>query len=444
MRRATRQVIRSDTDESEGAHETDLGIDLSRRSKINQPSPLTNANHGPRKSTGTLTSHQERQSRLGEACLSMKLGATNLGTIVKFIQETKIHFDELKGNKHFQTLLSMCRSVLDLVPDENIIQKGAEIMFVKQSRRTVLLVQQIESIVAHGQTSIKSKVYAYIKPKDASQPLMGAISGWSSVAQHDLKLLNNKEWTQNVLDFCRIYGLHLNRSGSDFSHPDKIPGVYQACHVEKKLILYYACEKVKELFGINHSRLLYTLESLRSADYLPEVEILISVAPCRDCLKFKAEVEQITGLKFTITPCRNLTEIQPTGGNKSRTQEGIVGPLETRTSRIEVVIHAKSSTELRKGLLTSRKESVREQRWSEVITKERFKHRFPDDGGDEDAGYADDEYLPPSKRSKKDRRRFRRGMFTPCFTSRKSTSFRRFPESPNVGAASRKHIRFTD
>ncbi|RFU24924.1 hypothetical protein B7463_g11415, partial [Scytalidium lignicola] len=378
------------------------------------------------------------QSKLEEINVSLKLSTNTLTRIVNFVKDHKIEVVELQKNQYFQQLVEMCNLVIQSIPaqvQDDLVRHLGEIMFMRRGRNKLLLVQEVDSLMSNRQSAFNSKVFAFIKTKSSPYPIMGAVSGWSTVAQPQVTLLDNDDWTHNVLDFHRIYDYRIRNSSRDPFHPQKIPGVYFSCHVEPRLMLWYACERAKQLFSYSQSQALKSLEELRDFPHVDEVEILISDNPCPTCLKFKEKIEELTGLTFTIKVCQNVAEIHRVLKASDRHRHfpvNAVDPFESHKSEFQVVISSKSISELQRGVVTVR-ESINEQRWSGTTihrkrnARRNRKHSFIDSDDEE-------EYIPREERRK---RRRSTGLLTPDSTPQKKNAFRNL-NTPSVSA-----IRFT-
>ena len=152
------------------------------------------------------------------------------------------------------------------------------------------------------------KVLGFVRLKGNPYPEMCALPGWTPCALEHPKLLDSEFWTDQVQIFAEFVGHKFTNGSFDKHH--KVPvGTTFASHVEPKLILFMACREFEKLIGEElHLGQLWKLNRLKST---MEAEVIISEAPCRDCLRFKIMVEELTGLKFSIKLAPNLGQLKP-------------------------------------------------------------------------------------------------------------------------------------
>lgn len=146
--------------------------------------------------------------------------------------------------------------------------------------------------VFKGVPAEKKKTFGFIREKGQDIPLISASSGWLPTMNSTRELLDNALWTQAVREFSDMMGHKLSKRGYDGQHE----GQYLACHVEKKLMLFFVCHYVCDsTTGIIDER---RVESIRHRQTPLEAVITMDKCPCSDCLEFKRKVEDLTGIRF--------------------------------------------------------------------------------------------------------------------------------------------------
>ncbi|KAH8812033.1 hypothetical protein F5884DRAFT_299810 [Xylogone sp. PMI_703] len=418
--RATRRIIEDEEEEIE-THTTQR---ITHRSQESQQSK-----------NKTSIQIVINQNVLKDVAPSIELSFQSLTEILNFLNDHKLQVRELQNNSEFLKLFELCKNVIQYLPNNSsndLINQMGELMFFRKGRTKLMLVREITSMESDRYASFNSKVFAFLKEKGSAVPMMGAVSGWTSVAKPQVTLLDNSLWTNLVLDFHQIYNHYVRRSARDATAGRT--GMFFACHVEPRLMLYYACQKIQRLLSCSLPQALRSLETLKGQHH-EEVEIFISDNPCGTCRKFKEKIEDLTGLRFVIKSCKNLAEIGRVLRYNDRHRQfptKAVDPFQVK-SKFEVVIRSKSVKELERGLVTVREETVEEERWSAsvVVGEQRRGKRRKYSMLDSDD---EEEYEPSKKRQSKNRKR---GLLSPRKTPQKKIASRP-SQSPFVGSTGRR------
>lgn len=175
------------------------------------------------------------------------------------------------------------------------------------------------------------KTFGTIREKDAPTLLMSSMSGWTSPGQNS-ELLDSESWTTAVHQICDLIGHVLPQHGYDSA----ISGNYQACHVEKRLILYFICHYLADgKTGLLDAKKFKDLQQRRSP---LEAVLTLDKKPCKDCIEFRDKMEQLTGIVFRIEYCMEVGETETyresTRIVRSRLKEYSCTRKEKNTSRI--------------------------------------------------------------------------------------------------------------
>ncbi|PBP27435.1 hypothetical protein BUE80_DR001753 [Diplocarpon rosae] len=161
----------------------------------------------------------------------------------------------------------------------------------------------------------RSKVTGFIQHKGSNFPLKYALPGWAVCHEYHPKVLDSGFWTEEVQRWGEFH--NHNFQGNPYEqHNHKPKGYTNASHVEIRLMLWYACERLKELQGVEKPTraLLGELWRLRNYDRTA-AEIFLTRTPCQPCLNIIKLIEEYTGITFHIRHMPNLGELQPTKKN---------------------------------------------------------------------------------------------------------------------------------
>ncbi|KAK2629270.1 hypothetical protein QTJ16_000090 [Diplocarpon rosae] len=170
--------------------------------------------------------------------------------------------------------------------------------------------------VIQGNVRLKrSKVTGFIQHKGSNFPLKYALPGWVACHEYHPKVLDSGFWTEEVQRWGEFH--NHNFQGNPYEQYNQKPrGHANASHVEIRLMLWYACERLKELQGVEKPirALLGELWRLRNYDRTA-AEIFLTRSPCQPCLEIIKLIEEYTGITFHICHMPNLGELQPVKRN---------------------------------------------------------------------------------------------------------------------------------
>jgi len=143
---------------------------------------------------------------------------------------------------------------------------------------------------------VDSKTVGYLF-RGQAYPLVGAVSGYSDQGytappseRHKNFALSNTIWTSHVLTFCRSFEKWLEESTSKLlpvnRHADQgVDGQFNACHVEKQLIVYYLYEhKILPWNSYQDDEDMKQVTPHRSLN--PQCRIKVNRQPCENCKYF--------------------------------------------------------------------------------------------------------------------------------------------------------------
>jgi hypothetical protein len=171
------------------------------------------------------------------------------------------------------------------------------------------------------------KTAGCIRSTDSKEILMTSFSGWKpgtpvptrgSILSEGEGYFENRDidsshqvldpstWTQAVLNFCARIGHKLPLHWQDHKNH---PGRYHACHIEKRLVLFFLCHYLTDggKSGFPDEK---KLKAIREGKKKLEAVLFIDRAPCRDCLEFIEKVKVMTGLVVRIKVVRILAEAE--------------------------------------------------------------------------------------------------------------------------------------
>jgi hypothetical protein len=191
------------------------------------------------------------------------------------------------------------------------IARYDDLYVYKTSSKHVYVLKPMEVFRGNGRFN-EVKVLGLIRRKGGI-PLMYALPGWSDCTDDHPRMLDSVQWAKLVKHFTDFHGLEFDKKVWDVIHK-KEPGETYRCHVELRLMLWFACrvlikaqphleslakDKPKVLLG--H---LYKLKKIRKK---AEAEIILSKEPCKSCRKFRKWFQDYTGLTFEWKVCPSLT-----------------------------------------------------------------------------------------------------------------------------------------
>ena len=142
-----------------------------------------------------------------------------------------------------------------------------------------------------------SKTMGCIIERGADVPLISSISGWGSSAIYLGKVLDSSAWTEAVREFCKIIRHQLPKHYRDFD----IDGKYQACHVEKRLRLFFICHFLSDgAMGYLDAK---KLQDICKRNTPLKAILILDRAPCPDCEEFQKLLQTLNGILFNIEVC---------------------------------------------------------------------------------------------------------------------------------------------
>ncbi|KAH7342823.1 hypothetical protein BKA65DRAFT_595873 [Rhexocercosporidium sp. MPI-PUGE-AT-0058] len=158
----------------------------------------------------------------------------------------------------------------------------------------------------------RGKVAGFIQNLGSNFPLKYALPGWTPCVEDHPRLLDCALWTKEVQRWAEFHNHHFPTHPFDQYH-GKAQGHACASHVEPRLMLWFACDRLRELRGIDKPIrvLLGELFRLRDYDVKMEAEVFLTRDPCRKCLEIKKLIEDYTRILFHIRVIPNLGELQP-------------------------------------------------------------------------------------------------------------------------------------
>ncbi|KAK3997342.1 hypothetical protein QBC44DRAFT_93195 [Cladorrhinum sp. PSN332] len=138
-----------------------------------------------------------------------------------------------------------------------------------------------------------------------------AISGWVPNQGRGPKVLDNEKYTQMVRDVARLWGFKLQKSMRDNGGFEPLPehrGRFAACHIEKKLTVWWVEKVMDQVLGTKSLRRLSDLRNASLPRDLSEAKLFLDHRPCHDCWKFLFKIYKITGIRIRVETIKFVVE----------------------------------------------------------------------------------------------------------------------------------------
>lgn len=119
--------------------------------------------------------------------------------------------------------------------------------------------------------------------------LMVSSSGMKTNAPPQANLLDDTTWTRAVHNVCQMIDYNLPKNAYDHG----LEGQFKACHVEKKLILWFVFHT---LFNDGALGWEDKLEELRQRTEPLRVLLRMDKRACQNCMDFRLEIQALTGM----------------------------------------------------------------------------------------------------------------------------------------------------
>lgn len=235
----------------------------------------------------------------------------------------------------------------------------------------VYLVQPVH-VFAGNRYYKRNKTFGLVRVDKNSEPLMCTISGAKNCADLHPKLLDAELWTEEVIHWAKEHG-HTFRNGMYDELHGKTPGHYHAAHVEPRLMLWFACYMVNQRLGLNkpeREQIAHIWRLNKFKDITAEIMISHSnKKACGSCMAFQKDIEEYTGIKYSIISCPNLGELQmvrskyrknevplyAVDSEQEGDEEEVESAVPTPTlKQIEVVVRSKTTTTTSSSVVSRR------------------------------------------------------------------------------------------
>ncbi|KAK0637359.1 hypothetical protein B0T17DRAFT_504705 [Bombardia bombarda] len=163
-----------------------------------------------------------------------------------------------------------------------------------------LLIMQPVAIVAPG-GNFQDATAGWIASLSAPGIRMTAVSGWCENDNVDPKVLNNVEYTKLVLHVAKLMNFEIPKSYRDNGSVQALPehkGRFHACHVEKKLAVWWVREVLREVLFTENMARMKELKDAEIPKALAGAKIFLDhrSGPCKNCLDFLAKIRRVTGI----------------------------------------------------------------------------------------------------------------------------------------------------
>ncbi|KAK4222064.1 hypothetical protein QBC38DRAFT_102212 [Podospora fimiseda] len=138
-----------------------------------------------------------------------------------------------------------------------------------------------------------------------------AISGWTSNPGRGPKVLDNEKYTEMVREISRLWGFKLRKSMRDNGSFVPLPehrGRFAACHIEKKLTVWWVEKAMNQVLGTTDLRRLGDLHDAKLPRDLSEAKLFMNHRPCHDCWKFLFKIFKITGIRIRVETIKLAVE----------------------------------------------------------------------------------------------------------------------------------------
>jgi hypothetical protein len=193
--------------------------------------------------------------------------------------------------------------------------------------------------------------------------MVSAQSGWESTTTCDGTLLDNAAWTTAVKEFCSIIGHEL----PGYSYDTDFHGQYFACHVEKKLALYFVLHFLSdEITGTLSER---KLRELRRRETPLEAMLTITKPSCPDCDNFLDELQDLTGIIFHMEICHVIGQTEPyRDGTMTRRRLVAGGTKELKLFRSKAQENRYVARQVKESPIVHRAKDQNSNRRREIVT----------------------------------------------------------------------------
>ena len=182
-------------------------------------------------------------------------------------------------------------SSVSISPDSYIARLGDKLMLLKT----------VETVTVGRANNLKT--IAFIQQQEG-KIMMTSISGMMTRIHEQENLLDNSSFTEAVLELCRVTGHDLPRNARDYG----IIGQFKACHVEKKLMLWFVGHHITDQStGLLDKKLL--IELREREDPLTAV-LTMDKDACEDCWQFRDELEMLTGIIFRVQVAPTVMQVE--------------------------------------------------------------------------------------------------------------------------------------
>ncbi|KAK4169295.1 hypothetical protein QBC43DRAFT_59962 [Cladorrhinum sp. PSN259] len=147
-----------------------------------------------------------------------------------------------------------------------------------------------------------------------------AISGWMPNKGRGTKVLDNERYTQLVRDIACLWGIKLQKSMRDNGSFAPLPehrGRFAACHIEKKLTVWWVEKVMNKVLGTTNPQRMGDLRKVSLTRDLSEAKLYLDHRPCHDCWRFLFRIYRLTGIRIRVETIKFVVEgkrVKPSSG----------------------------------------------------------------------------------------------------------------------------------
>ncbi|RDL39521.1 uncharacterized protein BP5553_03861 [Venustampulla echinocandica] len=196
-------------------------------------------------------------------------------------------------------------------PVDGTLQSFDQYFVLRDVGNTIMLVAPVE--IFKASVAIRSKTLGFVRKASEYWPLMCSISGVKNIVSPHEKMLDSEFWTHEVFRFSTFVDMKFQPTPFE-AHQGVPRGMHCSSHVERKLMLWYACRVLCKVLGAEAPtsirKQVFSLGQINNIRPRPMAEIVLDRNPCRNCKVFQAFMEDFTGIKFTFIVCSKLGKVK--------------------------------------------------------------------------------------------------------------------------------------
>ncbi|KAL2020843.1 hypothetical protein VTK56DRAFT_7936 [Thermocarpiscus australiensis] len=160
----------------------------------------------------------------------------------------------------------------------------SDVVFCKIGEDLVVLKSETTFKFKTGNRSLKKAASGFITSATTPTEKVAATSGWKANQARGLNVLDNAKYTRLVRDVAKFLNFQITGNQRDASrkHGPEDNGLFHACHVEKKLAVFWTIASLKIALNTTDFRRLRDLRDSPVPEAAREAKIYLDHDPCQD------------------------------------------------------------------------------------------------------------------------------------------------------------------